>query len=130
MPSISIAGLNCNVSAELSGPFAVVLDAEDPEWSDPTWLDRKVSDLLDLGCSFFVCFGVNSETIHDAIDDVVIRRGDSVEGPVLTTFHADEKLDEVVFFFLSVAMAEGRQGVVLVSDHAAWEKELRRQGAL
>lgn len=61
--------------------------------------------LLDLGASYFVCWGSGCERAHDLIDEVTLQLDPPIpEGSVImTTWHADEPLEEALFFLLSSA---------------------------
>lgn len=105
-------------TANLKKPFAVLLDTRDPQWSDGAFLNKKVSDLFDMGCRYFVCFGPQSEIVHDQIDDAILDR--ECEENVLTTFHDDESIADVVNFFMVVAMSGMVCGVLLADDQKDW----------
>ncbi len=85
---------------DVPAPFAVLLDAEDEDWRNPSTLYHHVLALLEAGCRYFVCCGDRCEALHDAVDDVVVERG--YEG-VMTTFHEGEPHVDVVAFFRLVS---------------------------
>ena len=89
-----------------------------PEWADSFWVNQKAVELLEAGCRYFVCFGPGSEAVHDRIDDVIVNCGYDVG--VLTTFHDDESIDDVVNFFDTVATRGMAQGVVLANNVDSW----------
>lgn len=62
-------------------------------------------DLLDLGASYFVCWGAGCERAHDLIDEVALLLDPPIpEGSVImTTWHADEPLDKALYFLLCSA---------------------------
>lgn len=62
-------------------------------------------DLLDLGASYFVCWGSGCERAHDLIDQVTLLIDPPIpEGSVImTTWHADEPLEEALLFLLCSA---------------------------
>ncbi|GGY20363.1 hypothetical protein GCM10011289_24940 [Paludibacterium paludis] len=105
-------------TAGLKKPFAVLLDTRDPLWADSTFLNQKVAELLDMGCRYYVCFGPQSEFVHDQIDDVILNR--ACEESVLTTFHDDEAITDVVNFFRVVAMSGMVGGLLLADDQKSW----------
>lgn len=118
---VSSPDLPLPISA-LKRPFAVLLDARDPEWADSLFLSRKAAELLDAGCRYYVCFGPDSELVHDQIDDVIVNHVCEVN--VLTTFHDDETVEDVANFFMVVAMNGMAQGLVLVHDSVDWLAKL------
>jgi hypothetical protein len=99
-------------------PFAVLLDASDPEWANSSWLKQKIAELLNARCCYFVCYGPDSELFHDQIDDIIIDNG--YGGLVSTTFHSDEPALDVVAFFKTIIANGTMRGLVLVHDAAKW----------
>ena len=73
-----------------------------------TELERSqvANKLLEAGCQYAVCGGMNCEAWHDTIDIAFFRRhGEEPETVqdaafVMTTWHKDESPDEVAFFFV------------------------------
>jgi len=56
------------------------------------------------GCRYAVCAGHNCESWHDSIDLADVKRnGGEVRDNniVMTTWHDDESLEDIVFFFLN-----------------------------
>ncbi|MFT5584806.1 MAG: hypothetical protein ACI9VR_002393 [Cognaticolwellia sp.] len=98
-------------------PFCVLLDADDSDWSDDPPLISAVRALLRAGCRYFVCFGSNSENIHDRIDDVIV---DGRFCGVTTTWHEDESEKDVAEFFQNCATIGMRASVILVRDQQRW----------
>jgi hypothetical protein len=96
-------------------PFAILLNADDPEWSNKSYLENRIREILDLGCCYIVCFGDISEYIHDCIDDMVLDHSNN--GAVITTFHNEEKLEEVLEFFKLIAMDGMNGGVMLLKNN-------------
>jgi hypothetical protein len=124
-PKIVLSSLDAPLSVSvIKGPFAVLLNADDPEWVDGSFLRRKTIELLNAGCRYCVCFGRNSEAVHDQIDDVIVNRNSEMN--VLTTFHDDETAEDVVNFFTVVAMNGMAQGLLLVRDGNPWLTLLQR----
>jgi hypothetical protein len=101
----------------LKKPFAVLLDTRDPEWADSSFLDRRIVELVGSGCRYFVCFGPDSECVHDQIDEVLVKH--AYIG-VPTTFHVDEAAEDVANFFVTVGMSGMAQGLVHVHSQADW----------
>ncbi|MDR1063953.1 MAG: hypothetical protein LBL48_08510 [Azoarcus sp.] len=103
----------------LKKTFSALFDTRSREWSDNEWINLKTIELLDAGCVFFVCFGSDSESVHDKIDDIIVRRGR--QSDILTTFHEDEDLEDVFDFFLMVALKETKFGLLLTDDQTTWK---------
>jgi hypothetical protein len=58
--------------------------------------------LLRLGCAYLCCWGPDCERIHDLMDSEFEReaRLESRVGCIMTTWHAQERLEDAVDFFL------------------------------
>ena len=69
--------------------------------------------LLDAGCRFVVCGGVNCEAWHDDVDTEFVRRHLGEPEDVLdaahvsTTWHEGESVDEVAFYFVNCTNLHG-----------------------
>jgi hypothetical protein len=62
-----------------------------------------IKRLIDEGCVSFVCWGPDCERVHDIADDCdPFKRGESL---IMTTWHADESLDDAVWYFLNTMFA-------------------------
>jgi hypothetical protein len=81
-------------------------------------LESAIVSLLEAHCEWFVCFGPDSEALHDRIDEIVAASGVSEDQTVLTTWHDDETAADVADFFFDVAGArEGSLMVVVSGQH-------------
>ncbi len=91
-------------------PYTVMLEAMEPGVASRDDWKGWVEYLVGRGASFFVCVGPYSEALHDRIDDCLIQMVDESEDQavlrVLTTFHANESLEEAVRFFLEATQLE------------------------
>lgn len=84
--------------------FALLLVIRDPDVTpdEKATLSRQI---VDAGCRYAVCTGVDSGGWDDSIDHAVVeaelagRRPESKT--VMTTWHENETLEEVVTFFLN-----------------------------
>jgi hypothetical protein len=92
--------------------------------------------LVAQGCRYAVCAGVACSTWDDAIDHASViaeMQGTPHSGLLTTTWHENEPLEEVAFFFLQVAEVDGeapRNRLALViggedGDLATLEKTLQ-----
>lgn len=106
------------LSDQLNQPFAALLDTRDSEWTDRDFLNNKIVELIDRGCRYFVCFGPNSEVIHDRIDDIIISYSQNIEA--VTTFHEDEQIEDVAAFFKFVVTNEMQQGILITKSEQEW----------
>ena len=80
-----------------------------------------LSSLIDGGCRYFVCGGLDGEWWHDLVDELIVSRygdctGDGRErNHVMTTWHTGESPDDVAFFFVfNTSFDEIRFGCFLV----------------
>ena len=79
--------------------------------------------LLAVDCDYFVCFGRNSERLHDEVDALAEREAGESKCAVVTTWHVDETPDDVAEFFINVAGA--RDTSLLVGIVGAEDGELQ-----
>jgi hypothetical protein len=95
--------LQSNYNFELPvGNFACLLawDARDVS-SDK--VSEFIEPLLHAGACYFVCWGQDCERVHDIIDEMVSYPENSFSVPndscIMTTWHADETLEDALIFF-------------------------------
>ena len=82
----------------LDGRFVCLLawDAADVSFTE---VETVASKLLHDGCAYICCWGSACERVHEAFDEADIAR--SPEGPyVMSTWHADDPLEEALWFAL------------------------------
>lgn len=65
----------------------------------------RLLDILRNGCRYFVCVGDKAESLHDAIDDLIV--GEDVAGVIdvtgtITTFHSRDEIDDLSFFIFDL----------------------------
>jgi hypothetical protein len=65
-------------------------------------LQSFCSRLLQLGCAYLCAWGPDCERVHDIMDERVVGENppESYIGCVMTTWHADESLEEALWFLL------------------------------
>ena len=58
--------------------------------------------LCEVGCRYAMTFGLNCENWHDAIDESLLEKFEFGDIPddefIMTTWHNDESLEDVIFF--------------------------------
>lgn len=85
-------------------PYVVLLTAWSIEMATVKILNPLIKFLLARGTKTFVCLGDYSEQLHDEIDEIIYEydeeRGTDVATKVLTTYHADETIDDAVNYFV------------------------------
>ena len=111
-------------------PFTCLLWDTTGTW-DPEERGALVERLLDAGCRYLVCGGQTCERWHDDADEALAYRVAMGDGPapeVITTWHADEPVEEVAEFFVvhaTVADNQIREHLVLqVGPEWDWQNEL------
>jgi hypothetical protein len=83
---------------------------------------EQLATLHDLGCHRFLCSGVLSERLHDAIDDRLLE---SEDAEVMTTFHGeDESLDDVVALFLELGLGQGSRLQIYVRGSSSQDNSI------
>ncbi len=86
---------------------------------DPGWRAAVAAWLVDGGCRWMLAWGTDASAWDDAVDWVVLERCGFADIPedrmVMTTWHDDEPLDEVLDF--AHAVGDGERPVVLVDIH-------------
>lgn len=77
----------------------LVWDAKNATDDEITTLSRK---LIDAGCAYLCCWGTNCERVHDLFDSEWIANvfDDHSDDTIMTTWHADDTLDEFINFSL------------------------------
>jgi hypothetical protein len=68
---------------------------------------------LASGAVYVVAWGPGCERVHDTFDDaaVMLALDDPTRPTILTTWHADESLEEALWFFVDIAMAGHHEGL-------------------
>lgn len=116
------------------GPFALlVLGAATGVAVDT--LSAVAEASIERGCYWFGAWGPDCERVHDIVDEVILGDGTRPPlGAVLTTWHDDEPLGEVLSFFWNDACPyEGQDRgplmLVVALAHSEWAEKVRRRAA-
>ena len=90
---------------ELPTPHFLCLLAADFTAASNGEIMGLAQGLLDLGASYFVCWGPGCERAHDLIDDVTLLLDPPIpdDSVIMTTWHTGEPLEEALFFVLCSA---------------------------
>lgn len=102
-------------------PFVALVPAFDP--AERRVVETAANDLIDGGCVEFCCVGPESEMLHDALDDLIERKG-TLE--VVTTWHVD--VADACDYFLFGASAGRAALLALVSAHPELVSALQERG--
>jgi hypothetical protein len=83
------------------------------------------------GMFWLSTWGPDCERVHDIVDEVDVGEGAGTERPVvMTTWHANDPLDEALFLFWWAFPDEGKPGgpyrVVVVADNEEWYAAVQR----
>jgi hypothetical protein len=86
--------------------FTVLLAWDVPEIDQQRLVDL-FRPLVDLGLAYFCAWGKRSSEVHDAVDICAVEKeieiGES-DYLLMTTWHADESLEEAAWFFKMLAV--------------------------
>jgi hypothetical protein len=113
--------------------FVALIHAADEDISDEE--QETLSDqIIVSGCRYAVCAGHHCESWHDSMDKAVIKRmGGEVadENLVMTTWHDNEPLGDIVFFFLKLTSIDNftadRSIVLLVGGDGSCLSRIQRE---
>jgi hypothetical protein len=79
-------------------PSVILLTAWEPgDISFARW-GVFVEEMLERGCTYWVCAGTYAEGMHDLIDDIISNK--LRDESIATSFHEDETAEEVINFFI------------------------------
>jgi len=85
----------------------LVSDRIDPPYA----YEELVTDLVSVGCSFFMTWGATASKFEDVLDETIvmlsIERDDGTFA--VTTAHQDESTEDVAFFMLHTAIPDERR---------------------
>ena len=94
---------------------------------DSKTLTEFSRQLLRAGCVYFCAWGTDCERAHDIFDGECL----TIEPVIMTTWHADESLDEALWFFVFSAFpAEAyevicRSGLAISIGKPEWDQHVR-----
>ncbi|HMD76630.1 MAG TPA: hypothetical protein VKG86_04565 [Terracidiphilus sp.] len=108
-------------------------------WDAPEMEQEKLMELLqplvDCGLAYLCAWGSQCEEVHDAVDMCVAKREKEIgqaDYTVMTTWHEDEPLKEVLWYFRTLAIpAEGHvfadfQRFAVPVGNPGWAVEMQR----
>jgi hypothetical protein len=134
----------CNSISELpncvrvgSKYFGLFL-AMDARGADVSEIGKVASQLIQRGLGYLCAWGSDCERVHDIFDESSVEKELKENGGmkdsddvVMTTSHADEPLNEALWFFVhSAFVTEGyekgcRDWVIATIGNSEWEQEVR-----
>lgn len=103
--------------------------AADAAGIDQSALAEFSRKLLRAGCVYFCAWGRDCERVHDVFDSECA----AVEPVIMTTWHAQESLDEALWFFVSGALPDDgyekttRSAVAITIGRPEWDEKIQRR---
>ncbi len=118
----------------LSRPFVLFIAADASSVTEQTVL-LVAEKLLSQGMIYACVWGQDCERVHDLLDAASVQRNPSVSNAnvVMTTWHAEETIEEAVWFFLNCAWPAAAyeqtcdSWVAAVIGNAEWEKSVKEE---
>lgn len=93
-------------------------------------LRSLIEKLIHKNCSYFVCAGLNAESLHDYIDDIIVGlsiKNDLVQNKgIMTTWHDEDTSDEVADFFLNSTGIENGVLLALLDSEEIGDKKIEK----
>ncbi|MCP4259351.1 MAG: hypothetical protein GY774_17850 [Planctomycetes bacterium] len=118
-------------SLEYPSRFFTLLLCVDFERETVDSLSSMASSLADRGNVYFCAWGPGCKQVHDVYDESLVEQEieEVKEHHVMTTWHNDEPLEEVLWFTLFSAMVEDEQwddcsSVIITAGNNQWRQEV------
>lgn len=89
---------------------------------------RFAADAVKSGCGYVCTWGEGCERVHDLFDEASIASGTFV----ISSYHPDESLSDVVYFSLNLAwpdeaaFPDAHESAVVMAVEPSWSTEVRR----
>jgi len=105
----------------------VALLVADTTQDDVATLSRFAESLVTSGCVYFCTWGPGCEHAHDIMDECSL----DIDPVIITTWHADESLDEALCFFLrntwpDEKYSEDGSALAITVGSAEWAAQVER----
>lgn len=116
-------------SLKLPSAHFIAFVAADATAVDESVLAEFSRKLLRAGCVYFCAWGRDCERVHDVFDSECV----DAEPVIMTTWHAQESLDEALWFFVSAAFPDDgyenttKSAVVLTINRPEWDEKIRKR---
>jgi hypothetical protein len=123
-------------SHRLPASFACLIAWDDSVQQDAAAIVRLADSLLRGGAAYVCTWGLHCERVHDIFDEVLV--GISLESGelsgVMTTWHTEDSLDEVLFYLLNCAYVDDSYQPAIVANvaivigigNAQWTTRIRQ----
>ena len=118
----------------LSSPHFACLVLIDAQGIEAGLISRFAESLLSQGAVYVCTWGPDCERVHDIFDEEIIGRGPEVprfDTGVMTTWHADEDLDDALWFLLAVSYPDDSffetcgSALVITVGSSTWAAHVR-----
>ncbi len=84
----------------VDAPYACLVYATEPVTGEEM---AEISEwLISSGCKYAVCGGTDCSQWHDAIDMADIEKDPSFAHTIMTSWHAEETVEDIVWFWLNL----------------------------
>lgn len=87
-------------SINVKEPFACLLYSNQDDLTNDEMMS-VANWLVSSGCRYAVCAGLNCSEWHDTVDTADIIRDPTTQKLVMTTWHEDETIEDIVWFWLN-----------------------------
>lgn len=84
-------------SINVKEPFAYLLYSNQDDLTNDEMMS-VANWLVSSGCRYAVCAGLNCSEWHDTVDTADIIRDPTTQKLVMTTWHEDETIEDIVWF--------------------------------
>jgi hypothetical protein len=107
----------------------IVFLAADASRVDTEMLRRFAYWLLEEGCVYFCAWGPDCERLHDIFDSECFE----MEPVIMTTWHADDTLDDALWFFVYCAFPDDGyaetcgSALAIAIGHSDWDEHIRKR---
>ena len=116
-------------SIEVKTPFACLLYSNQEKASSDE-IESVANWLVNSGCRYAVCAGVKCEEWHDTIDTADTIRDPNTQNLIMTTWHKNETVEDVVWFWLNLTdfedIAFENYLALLIGDSKTIEEKIQQ----
>lgn len=101
----------------------------DADRENPEAISRVADVLMTSGCVYLCAWGTACERVHDVFDESAAgaAQAEDDDSVVMTTWHAEEPLEEAIWFFLRCTSPDGRYAAssgssvcIVIGDRGEW----------
>jgi hypothetical protein len=130
-PSTAIDALAGQITPS-SQNFGLLL-AMDAQSFDVGQIGELAEKLASKGLAYLCAWGQDCERVHDIFDETFVQRDleQKEDNVVMTTWHANDSLEETLWYFMNCAFADQgyertcQEWIVAPIGNAEWEQRIR-----